>query len=60
MRNNEKETHDGVGTALGTEMCDKADMTASAIPISGKTLATEQSCVSATLQGNRVNHSVLS
>lgn len=40
MRNNEKETHDSVGTVLGKEMCYKAAMTASAIPISRKTLKT--------------------
>lgn len=34
IRDNDKEMHDGMATVLGKEMCNKASITASVIPIS--------------------------
>lgn len=58
IRDNDKEMHDGMATVLGKEMCNKASITASVIPISGKHLLQSGPAVPTALQGNAGNHVV--
>lgn len=62
LRDNDKEIPDSMATVLGKEMCNKAAITASEIPISGKTLTCCRvaPCANCSSRERRESHGVLS
>lgn len=60
IRDDDKEIHNSMVTVFGKEMCNKAAIIASVIPISGKTLVTERPCGPTAIPGITVSHRVLS